>query len=283
MPLLEIRIHRWKDAANLGVQNFTDNELGALLKGGGLDTFGFLSNLIGNIAWAATCFTPGANVIFAMSLAGISLGAYGTYAGAPRGNPADDLLAAKKLVQGYIDTLHDGLAAKILPSSEAVIKEYPNDGVLSALNRIMSASFKPEFLTAKENPPYKTEIAEGAVATTYENYATDFLKHYQSEISPTMPGPGSLSLKGEYSRAGEPSIIQIKGRPQLALAQLWNNRWSFMRWISPQLRDTALRVASDQWKAAGVWFDPSIGDVKWSEKQQLPSLDAGDVNKVPSS
>jgi hypothetical protein len=111
----------------------------------------------------------------------------------------------------------------------------------------------------------------------------DPLKLYQSEISPTMPGPDSLSLKGEHSRAGEPSIIQIKGRPQLALAQLWNNRWYFMRWISPQLRETALRVASDQWKAAGVWFDPSIGDVKWSEKQQLPSLDADDVNKVPSS
>jgi hypothetical protein len=113
--------------------------------------------------------------------------------------------------------------------------------------------------------------------------ATDPLKHYQLEISPTMPGPDSLSLKGEHSRAGEPSIIQIKGRPQLALAQLWNNRWYFMRWISPQLRETALRVASDQWKAAGVGFDPSIGDVRWSKEQQLPSLDADDINKVPSS
>ena len=284
VPLLERRIDRWKDAADWGIQNFTDKELASLLKSSGAEPFGFATSLIGNIAWAATCFTPGANVIFAISLAGISLGAYGTYAGAPKGDPANALINVKKLLQGYVSTIHQGLGRKLLPSAEAVIKDFPKDGALSALNRIMAASFKPEFLTAIENPPSKSEINEAAVTDAFEEFATDYLKQYQQEISPTLPGDDhDLSVRGAHNREGQPSIIQIKDKNRLALTQLWNGQWYFMRWISPQMHDAALNTAKEEWKAAGGWFDPEVGDVPWSERQPIPYLESEDIKKVPSN
>jgi hypothetical protein len=200
----------------------------------------------------------------------------------PKHEPVFDKLQADDPSKSIYANVTARLDYEVAASSSGDLELYLKDATfveMKITNEYIVLS-DPKFKTTSRNV---TREVTYSFALYQPEGEADPLKLYQSEISPTMPGPDSLSLKGEHSRAGEPSIIQIKGRPQLALAQLWNNRWYFMRWISPQLRETALRVAGDQWKTAGVWFDPSIGDVKWSEKQQLPSLDADDVNKVPSS
>lgn len=282
-PLVEIRIENWRRAAGEGKQAFVNSDLSSLIADQSLDTTAFLSALIGNVVWAAACFTTG-GAAFAISLAGIGIGAAG--AGGTIKPRDTSLESVDKEMNGYLNAVRDHLLGQVTPSCSKVVEENPDFGVNQALGMIMNASLKSGFLAALENPPWMSEINDGAVSASIQQTASDRLSHFRSEINPIFMHTG---LADE-----NPEIIIVEG-VGLALGhrkQRNQGNWSIDTWVSPQMHDTALAIATERWKAYGGWFDShgagpglkdliGLGDaqewVKATKNMPIPVVPVGDI------
>jgi hypothetical protein len=144
----------WHSAAQTGIEQFVTNALSKHideLESG--STKSFLVTLLGNVVWAAACFTPigMAKTAFAISVAGIAIG---SVPAAPEKSKSF-IPDIQKLMENYIDGHVDPMDKSLRNKAKALLAAYPGITRFHAMDEFVAASFLPAFFTAK---PHHTSI-----------------------------------------------------------------------------------------------------------------------------
>jgi hypothetical protein len=255
-PLVEIRLEAWKRAAETGVENFADAELSREIEESqSFDAGGFLTALVGNVIWAAACFTPVglAGTAFVISLGGIAVGARGTL---PESKASSQLMQVKRGMQRQLDEVHRQALAQVAPWTDVIVALVRGIDIDQALERLMLSYFPKQFLT-RDSSGFYTEVAEEAVRWKYESQATITLRRYVNQVAAIGRRYKLIRIEG-----GGLAIAQPHGDPGRPGPADPYGTWSFIRWVGQQMTKQALlRAAAQGWqvpivKEKRVWNIP---------------------------
>jgi hypothetical protein len=245
-PLLEGRLEAWKRAAETGVENFADAELlRQIEESKSFDPEAFLTALVGNVIWAAACFTPVgmAATAFAISLGGIAIAAIPSM---PKSRAASPLMQIKTGMQGQLDQVHRGGLQQVASLTDKIVASKPGIDVEEALEIFMLSNFPKQFLE-RGSSDRLTNLAEEPVRSKYEIEATKTLRQYVSEVAPI----GSTAYLGMFESDWQ--LIRIEG-VGLAIAAPMSDHWFFRAYVESEMKEQALKHA----KAAGQGPPPLV-------------------------
>ncbi len=234
---LEHRLGDWKREAEQGVDNFADAELERTIQDAtSMNVAAFVGALAGNIVWAAACFVVDAPVAaFALSLYGIGIASVAAIPPAPDETP---LMWVKGRMLAILDVAYQHLIGQIPKVSGAVLKDNPSIDVDAAIEKIMTASFRRQFITPSEQKR-DTEVNLGAVREVYQSKAAEMLAHYKAEVQPigvTTAVPGSIAPRVYRIVPGGLALLdQDSERPELI----------FRHWIDSDMEEAALARAKE--------------------------------------
>jgi hypothetical protein len=161
-------VQDWRSAAHIGISQFVTNELSKRidkLESG--STKNFLFALLGNVVWAAACFTTG-GAAFAISLTGIAIGAVPAIPEKSKSFIPD----IQKMMENYIDGIGSQWDNGLRTKAKALLDKNPGITRFHALNEFVAASFKADFI--KLNPRHTTipTLNKPAMRDVYERDAT---------------------------------------------------------------------------------------------------------------
>lgn len=161
----------WHAAAHAGINQFVAAELSKRidkLESGSARSFLFA--LVGNVVWAAACFTTG-GAAFAISLTGIAIGAVP----AVPSESESFIPAVQKAMGDHIDGIFDQLDKSLRNKARLLVERFPGITRFHAMNEFVGQSFKAPFISL--NPKHTTipTLAKTAVRDHYQQIATKHL------------------------------------------------------------------------------------------------------------
>jgi hypothetical protein len=165
-------LQQWQTAAHSGISQFVTNELSKRidkLESG--STKNFLVSLLGNVVWAAACFTPigMAGTAFAISLTGIAISAV---PGIPE-ETKSLVPAIQKAMVDHINEIYAQVNSKLRNYAKALLDAYPGISRFHAMDEFVTASFGPKYFNAKANHTSTPNLVPSAMRDEYEKRATD--------------------------------------------------------------------------------------------------------------
>jgi hypothetical protein len=158
----------WHNAGRAGIGQFVANALSKRiddLESG--STKNFIFAVVGNIVWAAACFTTG-GAAFAISLAGIAIG---SVPAAPE-KTKSFIPDIQKLMENFIDGLVDPMDKGLRNKAKVLLAAYPGITRFHAMDEFVAASFLPAFFTAKSHHTSIPILNKAAIRDFFERGAT---------------------------------------------------------------------------------------------------------------
>jgi hypothetical protein len=249
---LERRLDEWKREAEVGVENFADAELvRAIKRATSFNPVSFLGALIGNVIWAAACFTPAAEAapVFALSLAGITIGA-GTALPSPAEMAEGPLMIVKKGMLRMLDQAYRALKRQVPEKAARVLADNPRITTEDALEKVLRASFGTRFLLRDDVTQRATDLDDEAIRTVYQEQAAGLLDEYTSQVEP-------------IGRSFSIILCRIEPGGLAVVETHLDDDADFLYWVEPEMAASAVA----QSKAAG--------------QEHVPTLAITDVRGVP--
>lgn len=165
----------WLQAALAGVQQFVTNELtdkiDDLSSGSGQ---GFLEGIIGNAAWAATVFFPGAGAlrIFVVSMAGIAVASVPSFPGGSKSHIPE----VQRLLNDYLFQAFSEISGKFRGAADKILKSHPEIKRYEALSLFAKASMAPASIRIDPSFKQKPKLNFSYISGQMEMKATAELR-----------------------------------------------------------------------------------------------------------
>jgi hypothetical protein len=165
----------WLTAALAGVTQFTTNALSDEiddLSSGSMD--GFFMGILGNTAWAATCFFPAAGAlrIFAVSMAGIAAAAVPSVPHASKSHIPE----VQKAMNAYLFDIFGKLTPKFRTTAQGIIDKKPDIRRYEALTLFAKASLVPGCVRIDPSFKQKPKLNLQYISDRMESKASEELK-----------------------------------------------------------------------------------------------------------
>ena len=167
----------WLQAALAGVQQFVTKELSDkiddLSSGSGQ---GFLEGLIGNAAWAATVFFPGAGAlrIFVVSMAGIAVASVPSFPGGSKSHIPE----VQRTLNDYLFQAFSAISGRMRGTANAILKSHPDIKRYEALSLFAKASMAPASIRIDPSFKQKPKLNFSYISSQMEKKATEELREW---------------------------------------------------------------------------------------------------------